>query len=79
MMRTRAAQRSLLIGFLPRASFPDSGAADAEAIKRLGHGHKSRRILSAGVMSEHGRPAPGWNMYNNAGCSSEAAAVIMTA
>lgn len=77
MTRTRAAHRSLLIGFLLRASFPDSGAA--EAIKSLGHGHKSRRNLSVGVMSEHGRPAPGWNMYNNAACSSEAAAVIMTA
>lgn len=57
----------LLIGFLLRASFPDSGTADAEAIKCLGHGHKSRCILSAGVMSEHARPVPDWNMYNNGG------------
>lgn len=50
----------LLIGFLLWASFPDSGTADAEAIKCLGHGHKSRCILSVGVMSEHAGPVPDW-------------------
>lgn len=57
----------LLIGFLLWASFPDSGTTDAEAIKFFGRGHKSRCILSVGVMSEHARPVPDWNMYNNGG------------
>lgn len=45
----------LLIGFLLRASFPDSGTEDAEAIKHLAHAHKSHSILSAGVMSKDAR------------------------
>lgn len=65
-----SAHCALLIGFLLWASFPDSGTADAEAIKCLGHGHKSRSILSVGVMSEDARPVPDWNMYNNGGIHS---------